>query len=513
MAMMKDWKYFCLIVPACMFLYSYGQSAPPPSPGNSPPIHDSIPSFLRSPAANRSPASSPFARTPVITGHDSVVSTPFIIGQIYITGNKKTRTYIILRELSFKHGDSISLSDLVASFQRAHDRLINTHLFNDVVIFLKSVRGYVTDIQIDVKERWYIFPVPYLRPVDRNFTAWAQKNYNLNRVNYGAKFTHYNFTGRNDNLTAWLITGYARQFELYYNLPYVDKALKHGFGFGFNYAQLKEVDAITTNNQQGFINSDTIPYAGKYLSQQFSFSARYFYRPGLKVRHFVGFNIVDTKIDSAVTVWNPHYLNNGKREVLYPELTYSLNYTDVDYVSYPLKGIIFETGLTRRGIDRDMNLWQLYARLTRSWQLGRKLWFGVQSSNVLKYPLNQPFYNQQLIGYGDLYLRGLDRYVIDGTAGAILRNTLFRELFNFNIPITHSVSHDHIPVRIYATAFSDYGYAYNRDYTANSLVNRMLYTAGFGVDIVTFYDLSFKFDYSFNQLGQNGLFLHIRNDF
>ncbi|HMI64038.1 MAG TPA: hypothetical protein VK518_24140, partial [Puia sp.] len=87
MAMMKDWKYFCLIVPACMFLYSYGQSAPPPSPGNTPPIHDSIPSFLRSPAANGSPPSSPFARTPVITGHDSIASTPFIIGRIYITGN------------------------------------------------------------------------------------------------------------------------------------------------------------------------------------------------------------------------------------------------------------------------------------------------------------------------------------------------------------------------------------------------------------------------------------------
>ena len=133
---------------------------------------------------------------------------------------------------------------------------------------------------------------------------------------------------------------------------------------------------------------------------------------------------------------------------------------------------------------------------------------------MLKGPLSQPFYNQTLIGYGDMYIRGLDRYVIDGTAGSIVRNTLFRELLNFNIPVSsHSGSHDHIPFRVYATAFSDYGYAYNRDFRDNSLVNRMLYTGGIGIDIVTFYDLSFKFDYSFNQLGQNGLFLHIRNDF
>ncbi|HVU98808.1 MAG TPA: POTRA domain-containing protein [Puia sp.] len=438
---------------------------------------------------------------------------PLIVGAITVKGNKKTKTYIVLRELSFHSGDTITLAGLVQGFRTAHDRLVNTHLFNDVVIYLKTFRGYVADVEIEVKERWYIFPLPYFKPVDRNFTAWAQKDYSLSRVNYGGKFTHYNFTGRNDQLTAWLITGYTRQFELYYNQPYADNALKHGFGFGFNFAQGREVDAFTVNNSQGFINSDTISYAGKYLSRLLSFSARYFYRPGLKVRHTLNLNVVSTSVDSAVTVLNPHYFNNNRRSLVYPELIYKFNYTDVDYVSYPLNGIIFESSLTRKGINPDINLWQLSTGLIRSWPLARKWWFGIQNINVLKLPLSQPFYNQGLIGYGDLYLRGLDRYVIDGTATAVLKNTLYRQLVNFDIPLVRGSAHDHIPFRIYATAFSDCGYAYNRDFRGNSLVNRMLYTAGFGIDIVTFYDLSFKFDYSFNQLGQNGLFLHIRNDF
>ncbi|HEY4290712.1 MAG TPA: POTRA domain-containing protein [Puia sp.] len=462
--MKKDWKYLSVILPVCLFLHTSAQSV--------------------------------------------------TVGNIFIQGNRKTKTYIVERELSFRKGDTVTLSQLVNAFRTAHDRLINTHLFNEVIIYVKDFSGYQVNVEIDVKERWYIFPVPYFKPVDRNFTAWSQKHYSLDRVNYGGKFTHYNFTGRNDNLTAWLITGYARQFELYYNQPYADRSLKHGFGFGFNYIAQKELDVRTINNQQGFINSDTLAYAGRYLSQQLSFSARYFYRPRLKVRHVLNFTMVSTTIDSAVTVWNPHYLDNDKRKVIYPQLTYTLNYTDVDYVSYPLKGIVFETSLTRRGINRDMNLWLLSTRLIRSWPLAKKLWFGIENINVLKGPLSQPFYNQTLIGYGDLYIRGLDRYVIDGTAGSIVRNTLFRELLNVNIPISsHGGSHDHIPLRVYATAFSDYGYAYNRDFRDNSLVNRMLYTGGFGIDIVTFYDLSFKFDYSFNQLGQNGLFLHIRNDF
>ncbi|GGB09576.1 POTRA domain-containing protein [Puia dinghuensis] len=450
---------------------------------------------------------------PLFFALPTLAQIPCVVGQIIVTGNKKTKNYIIRRELSFKSGDTLTLNNLVNAFRTAHDRLINTHLFNEVIIFAKDFRGYTVDVEIDVKERWYIFPLPYFKPVDRNISAWAQKNYSLSRVNYGGKFAHYNFTGRNDNLTAWLITGYTRQFELYYNQPYADNALKQGFGFGFNFAQLREVDVLTVNNTQGFINSDTIPYAGKYLTRQLSFSARYFYRPGLKVRHTVNGNVVSTSIDSAVAVWNPHYFSNGKRSLVYPELTYTFNYTDVDYVSYPLDGIIFESSLTRRGIDRDMNLWQWSARLTRSWPLARKWWFGVQSIGVVKLPLSQPFYDQSLLGYGDLYLRGLDRYVIDGTAGGVIRNTLFHQLFHFDIPFTHNVSFDHIPIHIYATAFSDCGYAYNRDFKANSLVNQLLYTAGFGIDIVTFYDLSFKFDYSFNQLGQNGLFLHIRNDF
>jgi len=484
---MKDWTYLLLVAPLCMFFHSFGQMPA-----------DRI--TLTAPAISHLPHS------------DALV--PFVVGNIYISGNKKTRNYIIERELSFKTGDTVYLPDLVNTFTLAHDRIYNTRLFNEVVVYLKGFRGYTVDVQIDVKERWYIFPLPYFKPVDRNFTAWSQKHYDLNRVNYGLKFAHYNFTGRNDNLTAWLITGYTRQFELYYNQPYADKSLKHGFGFGFSYTQLRELDAMTTGNQQYFINADTISYAGKYMNEQLSFSVRYFYRPRLKVRHIIGLNLVSEKIDSAVTVWNPHYLNNGRTKAFYPELTYRFNFTDVDYIAYPLKGIIFDANLLRRGINPDMNLWQLNLRLIRSWQLGRKLWFGIQHTSVLKLPLHQPFYNQTLIGYNDMFLRGLEKYVADGTAGITLRNTLYRELFNFRIPfLRNSPTHDHIPIRIYATAFSDYGYAYNRDFCNNSLVNRMLYTAGFGLDLVTFYDINFRFDYGFNQLGQKGLFLHIRNDF
>jgi outer membrane protein assembly factor BamA len=434
-------------------------------------------------------------KTDLSVPNDSAV---FRIGEIYITGNRKTKSYIIERELTFKRGDSVNLFDLVYAFRKGHDNLINTHLFNDVIIYLRGFRGYIADVEIDVKERWYIFPVPYFVPVDRNLAAWGEKDYSLSR---------------NDNLMAWLITGYSQRVELAYTNPYVDKDLKHGFGFSASYAAAKELDALTSNNEQYFINADTISFAGKYLSKEFSFSLRYYYRPAIKIRHFFRINFNAISIDSTVTVYNPYYFNNNKRSVLFPELIYALNYTDVDYVSYPLKGVMFETGFLKRGINSAMNMWQLYFRSTESWNIAWKTYFVTQNQCMVKLPLDEPFFNQQYLGYGELYLRGLDRYVVDGVAGTMFRNSLLRELFNFRIPFLHVPSHDFIPIRIYACLFSDFGYVYNQSFTGNSLVNRPLYSAGFGVDLVTFYDLVLRLDYGFNQLGQNGLFLHIRNDF
>ena len=157
----------------------------------------------------------------------------YVVGNIFIQGNKVTKTFTITRELPFKSGDSLTLQQLTRYFVQSREHLINTRLFNEVTVSLKEFRGYTIDINIDVKERWYIFPLPYARPVDRNFTAWAQQGYSLSRFDYGLKYSQYNFTGRNDNLRVWLITGYSREIEMAYDRPNTGKNLIHGFGGGF----------------------------------------------------------------------------------------------------------------------------------------------------------------------------------------------------------------------------------------------------------------------------------------
>jgi hypothetical protein len=70
-------------------------------------------------------------------GDIATKKSPFTISRIIINGNKKTKSYIILRELPFKEKDTVSLPDLVSKFDIARQQLYNTRLFNDIVGPLK----------------------------------------------------------------------------------------------------------------------------------------------------------------------------------------------------------------------------------------------------------------------------------------------------------------------------------------------------------------------------------------
>jgi outer membrane protein assembly factor BamA len=439
----------------------------------------------------------------------------FFVNEIVITGDLKTKSYIIEREVPFKRGDSLYLNELVQKFDLARQQLMNTRLFNDVVVSLKGFRGYMVDVQIDVKERWYIFPIPYFKPIDRNLSEWAKQGYKPSRVNYGLKFAYYNFTGRNDKLKGAFVSGYTKQVQFSYEQPYADKSLKHGYGVNVSYAGLKEINHLTINNEQRFFPSDTIKeiFSKRFLNEQFNLTLSYSYRPAIRTRHSFRLSYNTNKIDSVVRFKNPEYFANNKLLIHYPEVSYTVEYNNIDYVAYPLKGFIGDASFVRKGINKDMDLWMLSARGTRAWPVGKNFFYSLQGNFVVKLPFEQPYYNQRLFGYGDMYLRGLEKYVIDGVAGAMIRHTLRRQILQFSVPFIKSKSHDRIPFRILLKTYADLGYSYNKNTFGNSLENRMLYTTGAGVDVISFYDFVFRFEYSFNQLGQNGIFLHIKNDF
>ncbi len=437
-------------------------------------------------------------------------SIPIIIGDIHLTGNKRTKSFIVLREVPFKQGQNYTQGELEILLVVARQQLMNTSLFVDVTLYVSAGNGNIRDIDIDLKERWYFFPLPYFRLVDRNFNQWwVEQHRSLDRVNYGIKFTQNNISGRNDNLNVWLISGYTQQITLRYNLPFFDKQLKSGFNIGVISSTQKEINYATGDNKQLFFKQD------QTTRKAMRFDLTYSYRPDVKQRHYFRVSYNDEQVSDTVLKINPFYYPDGRTRLQYIDFGYQYKYYNVDYISYPTKGFLLEGNLYRRGLDKVSGLWQISGRAVYAIPFTKTSFLHLEGMAMAKAPFSNYFVNERLFGYGYFQLRGLEYNVVDGMIGGALKTTLHKEVYSF---ILHnpfkSKTHDKIPFRIFLKAYGDLGYGYNSqpDIT-NTLNNKLLRTWGIGMDIVSIYDFVFKIEYSFNQLGKDGLYLQTRNEF
>ena len=435
----------------------------------------------------------------------------FTIREIAISGNNKTKESVILRELPFKSGEVYNLSDLVKEFETGRKRLLSTALFHEVVVALKGFEGNNIDILVAVKERWYLFPVPYIKFVDRNINQWiVEQNAKLDRVNYGLKFLYNNVSGRNDKLNLYLINGYTKQISLSYDRPYIDKKMKWGINTGMAIGRNREINYNTINDKQVFFK-DT----NNFVRSFFRVYGGATYRPAIKTRHSFGISYTVETVSDTIVALNPSYFTDERNRISFPEIYYTLSYIDVDYNPYPLKGYIAELYFAKRGFTNVINMWLLSAKASGSWEIAKKTYVGVKLAGAIKFPFNQPYFNQRLLGYSDFFLQGYEYYVMDGVAGGYTKASLSREILNlgFHVKRKKDVIPYRIPFRAYAKTFVNAGYAYNPDPGTNKLNNRMLYSAGVGIDIITHYDFTLKFEWTFNLLGENGLYLHRKSYF
>ena len=435
-------------------------------------------------------------------------SLKIIISSVKVTGNKHTKEYIILRELPFKTGDTLNAYELSKTLKQARNQVYNINLFTEVKFDSIPLPDSTLQVNINVKERWYIFPTPQFQLVDRSYKEWV-KTYNadFNRVIYGLKFVHYNFSGRRDQLRFYLLNGYARNISASYSAPYSNAKLTEGFGVSAGYTQNREVGyAITDSNKLRNYKKDG------FVRNNFNASINYSWRKGFfKSTGFgIGFNYINID-DSILNIkYNPTYFNSDNKQQRILDVSFGVSYTNTNNNNFPLKGLIYNYGISKRGLGftGGINTLTLSGSFAKFYT-HKHNWFSViQSSALLKLPFEQAFINRRAIGFGALSLRGLEVYIIDGVAAAVTKYTLSKKLVSFKIPIPFKIkSLSTIPVSIFAKTFADVGYSYLPNKYYSVLNNKFLYTGGFGLDLLTFYDLVIKVEYSFNQLGEKGLFL------
>ena len=91
---------------------------------------------------------------------DETPSSKIQLISINVTGNKKTKDYIIVREMSMKIGDSVNASSLYDELVTSHGLIYNTNLFSEVALTAILISPYTFKIEIKVLEKWYVYPIP-----------------------------------------------------------------------------------------------------------------------------------------------------------------------------------------------------------------------------------------------------------------------------------------------------------------------------------------------------------------
>ncbi|MGE0568037.1 MAG: hypothetical protein AB7O73_08810, partial [Bacteroidia bacterium] len=434
-----------------------------------------------------------------------------------ISGNKKTRDKIILRELAFKQNDSIQLMQIPFLLERSEQNIFNSHLF-----IYDSIKPSINhdskslDVSIKVKERWYIWPYPYIDYLDRDFNNWIV-NKDVKRLAPGINVQFDNFSGNKDVLTLQLQLGYANEYGFNYQLPYLNKKQTFGSYIQYFYSEYNKLHYKTENNKQLFLSSDST-----HLKIDNSGALGCFYRPRLYIYHSLGYSYNIVNVSNAVTSNNENFFNEGKDKIKYSTLTYRFNFDNRDNKIYPLKGIYFDVSLAKIGLDlsRQSPVDNTISYLTFKtyFPISGKLNFATHwRYRNIKIAESQPFYFNRALGYS-YFIRGYEKSIIDGQNYYFTRNSFRLQLIK---PKFHEVDaikkiqpFSTIPFYSYINLFFDGGYVKEDFYkTNNNLNNSIQYGYGIGIDFISYYDLVFRVELSRNKLNENGIFIHFTSGF
>ena len=426
------------------------------------------------------------------------------ISAIEITGNKKTRAYIVKRELPYKVGDLLSIDSLIILNTIAQQQLFNTALFLETIVTSEVVDSSSVKIKIQLKERWYLFPLPYFRWVDRNFNQWwNEQNRSLDRVNYGINFRQANATGNNDKLTIGYITGYTNQTTLRYQLPFIDKQLKYGMGLGWAQFNQKEINYTTLGNKQVFLRTENL------IREGYRGNVNLTYRPNLFERHALQVGFGNESISDSAFAVAPNFLPNHKKAFSYLDLNWSYSKIRFDYNAYPTKGASTEIAFSQR-FSKESNLSAIQFRQILARPIAPGRFILAESLTIGRMMQQSNYTDRRLMGYGLMQMDGLDYYVVDGNAATLFKAAIHQRIGSYTL--NNRIIKKFLPSVKYTfwiKAFTQLGYVYSAEKNkANPLANSLLRTAGIGVDLISIYDFVLNMEYSINQLGDKGLYLH-----
>ncbi len=430
----------------------------------------------------------------------------YVVRSIRVEGNSKTKTYIILRELDFKLGDTLQESDVMKVLEYSRNMVFNTGLFNTVDLLSDSSEGFL-DIQIKVSERWYIWAYPTVTYADRNFNIWWESK-DFSRINSGINIRHRNFRGRAEVLNLKLVVGYRNQAEIDYYVPFINGKRSLGMQVQTGYTSTREVWYRTDSNRLQFLFD---PNRRAYRQGHFDLSLHI--RPKLNLRQQITLGWEEIGVSDTVLNLenNPGYLAGGRDKQNSFKVFYTLKWDERDIVYYPLKGHFLEWNFEPRYLMESKSV-HLNSRLNleKFFALGGPWFGGLGARSKLSFG-EQPYNLYQAIGY-KYVLRGFEDFVIDGEHFVLFKGNIKYRLFNsvLDIPGIKNKFFKKAPTALFLTAYADAGQVFStgRYNFGNDYRNKWLSGYGIGLDLATYYDKVIRFEYTLNNLGLRQLYIH-----
>ena len=433
-----------------------------------------------------------------------------IVNEIIINGNKTTKRYIILRELDFQQNDTIKFTELDGKLKKSKEHLLNTSLFNFVTIDTSGTNENHTCIKIDLKERWYTWPVPIFELADRNFNQWWETK-DFERVNYGFFLNRDNFRGRKEHFAILARFCYSELYGFTYQIPYINKKQNAGIGMSFTYSRNHEINYASGNNKQLFYKDEK-----NYVREELSAKMSYTHREGVYDSYSIEGRYFKGRVEDTVLKLTNDYFMENKNSMEYFALDFYFRSDHRDSKAYPLEGgfIDFDIVKVGTGILPEENIDMIYAAfaIKNYFKLVDRWYFATLLRGKCSSQAKQPYYTQRGLGYGRDYIRSYEYYVVDGQNYGLLKTNLKFEIVKPKVQAVSVVPLEKFNTfhyALYANLFFDCAWVNDRVYSlTNPLANEFLYGFGIGLDFVTYYDTVIRMEYGMNKEREHGFFLH-----
>ena len=412
-------------------------------------------------------------------GADTTSNRVQWIKAILVSGNEKTKDYVILREMSIKIGDRLNNDALMED----QNRIYSLRLFNRVDVS-SNAEGDSSTVYVDVSERWFWFPYPVL----------GFRFHDVKKVYYGAGFAHQNFRGRNEKLYVSFAFGYDRWVALHYQNPKITDNDDIFFGFDGSFGRLPN------------LNVQSSAYDQYYYDANVSLGKRF----GLyqTIISTVGYDIQQVSDPSVGRTLS----SSGRDAYAYASINYT--YDSRNIAEYTTAGSYFAVGFNKSGFGESQVNLATYAYDLRQfipvnddWSIGARSFGNFTSGPLI------PIYRHVYYGYNER-LRGYFRNIQEGEdimgGNLEIRIAILKPRY-LTLPFVPVPEFSVLRYGLYAGIFADGGKVWYR--TQSFPGQHWLYGYGAGLHFLLPYSLVVRTEYALNNLGKGEFYFDIGSSF